>query len=886
MLRENSAVRRKIIFVNFLFIIVGLTSVLTTLALYQGVKFQENNYLRLKHATMLSEVIRWRYHYQIDKYAEHGVLMEIERLLTQLQDQASDCIKLTNGFDRLVLYSFGAKQAMKICESDLLAVGQVLEAIQLRRSELLEHEKLDLTLRHLAEHMQDDATRFGTLISKSVRNLFLVTLGLTIIASLICISLCTSILSKFWQHLSHVQKLEAQAEHERNELQFIFDNIPSGVICKDESGQIVNANAAAAEQMSQTIESLVGTNIKNYPNCHLSYQGDIKDHELTQTNMLIEQRKANADNKYWTVEIRPFQNGSRTLVVSTDVTEFEKQRQALELSKHALEAEKAFADRIIHSHPSMIVGLNRDGIVRFANPQTLKLTDYDQDKLIGQCWWKLLFPDELAVQIPLKNLDDFVQQMRDKGCLLTLETAIGVHRDILFSVIDYSGASGNDEEVIIVGLDVTEAEAMHRALQKAKAEAEAASSAKTEFLANISHEFRTPLNGVIGGLDLIQQSGSLDTEQQTLLKHCMQASEHLNQLLGDLIDLATVEAGRLELECTTFKLEQLGEEIVKAHQEKINQLSLGVKIQLFTQGDTSTIVRGDVTRLKQIINNLLHNAIKFTGEASTVNLLIHAATDGCDDPDRLLYEVSVADKGVGIPESKLETVFESFSQVDTGTTRRYGGTGLGLALCTRLTRLMGAKLSVESIVGQGTRFSLSGTFEIAKATISDDVRFTTENIIAAQIDLSKEDEDISFHVLLVEDNPTNVAVARRMLEKMGHSVEVASDGQMAVDMLVASPNLYSIVLMDVQMPVMDGVEATLRLHAQFGPEALPPIVALTANVRQEEIRRYKACGMLGCISKPIRRDVLKRTVALFGRLDQAKKATKQMMLESSTSRRT
>ncbi len=394
--------------------------------------------------------------------------------------------------------------------------------------------------------------------------------------------------------------------------------------------------------------------------------------------------------------------------------------------------------------------------------------------------------------------------------------------------------------------DITDHKRDQQRLLAAKEQADAANRAKSEFLANMSHEIRTPLNGIMGTLYYLQTT-SLNSDQKQFIDMAMTSAGRLTRLLADILDISRIEAGKLEIIDGEFDLQGLSDGVAELF--AVTARAKGIALHCALRPGTPQFLRGDEARLRQILFNLVGNALKFT-DRGRVDLEISPLEPCRRGQWRLLFEVS--DTGIGIPEERLHTLFEPFSQGGFDPLRNDQGVGLGLSIVRRIVDLMGGTLALESRLGQGTRVRVELPFKAIPAL---------EPLHESRQAVDPGDDGQGLNLLLAEDNPVNRLALQRLLEGAGHSVTAAENGRRVLELLAAQD--FDCILMDVQMPIMNGVEAThaIRSATHLGEKRAVPIIALTAYAMVGDRERLLSAGMNAYLAKPVDFQELKNVLA-------------------------
>jgi signal transduction histidine kinase/CheY-like chemotaxis protein len=396
-------------------------------------------------------------------------------------------------------------------------------------------------------------------------------------------------------------------------------------------------------------------------------------------------------------------------------------------------------------------------------------------------------------------------------------------------------------------LDITEIKVAEFEIIKAKEKAEKAAKVKARFLSNMSHELRTPLNAIIGTSNILLQEDYLHTQRESfdVLKH---SSEHMLQLVNDILDLSKLEAGKMELEKIPFNLKDFMSRVTAPFQKSGKS---DIEVELVVDPALDLEIISDETRLLQIMNNLLSNAVKFTNKG---RITVTARVDKNENNEITVF-FAVEDTGIGIPQNKIKQIFDSFTQADTETTRKYGGTGLGLAICKYLVVKMGGEINVDSEQGRGSKFYFTVTFNV-----------NTQKAYVNEESLKQLNSLEGIRVLLAEDNPINMLVAKRFLQKWKLTVDEATNGLEAVEQY--NKHHYDLLLIDLEMPEMDGIEVAAYIRKQNQDI---PIVAFTAAVYDDMQTDLLTKGFTEFIPKPFRPEDLHKKILQLTAYDQLQK---------------
>jgi PAS domain S-box-containing protein len=626
----------------------------------------------------------------------------------------------------------------------------------------------------------------------------------------------------------------------------VVDSLDDGYFEVDLSGTFTAVNATYCRLTGREAHELVGTNFRSLlrddARAQIAYD---TFHAVFLTGQPVKAfsarfRRKDGSRRFVEQSITLKRDGEGRPVgfrcIARDCTERRLEAERMRLSE---ERYRAILEQIEDGY--FEIDLSRDGHYEFVNDAFCRISGHSRQELIGQPYAS--FHDEATAERlfaayhqvyltgqPLKAIE-YALPARDET-IRYVEESVSLRKDAVGAIVGFMG----------IRRDCTARKIVEQEIAKAKEAAEAASQAKSEFLANMSHEIRTPMNGIIGMTELALDTG-LTPYQQDCLSTVRSSAQALLTILNDILDFSKIESRKLVLEQIPFALQDVLHETIKPFVPAAHHKGLAIVGEIAP--DIPPLLLGDPTRLRQVLTNLIGNAIKFTERGGiTVSARHEARADG---GSRL--HLAVADTGIGIPAGKQTAIFEAFRQADGSTTRRFGGTGLGLAISSTLVQMMESEIRVESTPGQGSTFSF--VLDLDRPGDASMVAESTVPAAAIRPAARRHSGTVQVkRVLLAEDNLVNQKVAVGLLSKRGHAVTVAGNGRQAIDAL--AEQAFDVVLMDVQMPEMGGFEATAIVRErEKATGAHAWIVAMTAHAMAGDRARCLAAGMDDYIAKPV-----------------------------------
>jgi PAS domain S-box-containing protein len=617
-------------------------------------------------------------------------------------------------------------------------------------------------------------------------------------------------------------------------LDTLIQTSPIGILMHDEDRTVTIVNPAFCETFGYTREDCIGRKLEDlvlYPDGEEVFWENYRQIRDGAVVHRVVKRRAK-DGRLLDVELH-----ARQLIIDgeyrgafglyQDITGRVQAEAALRNSEELFR-------RLAEASPIGIFRGDKDGQPLYGNEKLKQITGIPADQALA--WAEYIHPDDRAAVLAnwanaLSRGGSLEHQHRWKkpdGEVVWLSAhSRPIH-----------GPDGSVQGYVGVVEDITAAREAHERLREAKEAADAANRAKSEFLANMSHEIRTPMNGVIGMTGLLLET-TLTGEQREFAETIRSSGQALLRIINSILDFSKIDAGKLTLETIDFRLYDTVGDIVRMFAAEAQSKSIPIICRFGP--DVPAEVRGDSGRFRQVLTNLIGNALKFS-ESGEVRVDISRADEAL--PATVL-RVTVADQGIGIAPVSLSKLFSPFTQADTSTTRKYGGTGLGLAIARRIVESMGGEIGVQSELGAGSTFWFTVPFEAPAGPAALPVEFSA----VADFALAAPATNPPARILLAEDNPVNQKVALLQLKRLGYAADAVANGREAVHAIAAQH--YDLVLMDCQMPEMDGYEATRAIRRQQNGRNKTAIVALTANARDEDRARCVAAGMDDFITKPL-----------------------------------
>lgn len=653
--------------------------------------------------------------------------------------------------------------------------------------------------------------------------------------------------------LKMADELTEQSELARLQQQSVMASIGEGLIVVDKQGMLTYLNPEGERILGWSFSEINGKEI--HPIIHYNYKEDQPCSSNTQCELINVVNSGSIYREEDDVFIQKDGSKISVSVVSSPIIKEDKVAGAVIVfqdisARKEAERELQIAANVFNNTTDSIVVTDHKGVIISVNAAFETMTGYSSAEAIGKK------PSILKSNIHdrpfyLKLWNDLLKAGLWKGEIWNRRKNGDIFVEFK-SISAITDDKNNIVQFVAIAKDITEMKKIELELEKSRDEALAASKTKSEFLAMMSHEIRTPMNSIIGMSDLLSET-NLSSEQREYVQVFRNSGENLLHLINDILDLSKAESGKMTVEEIPFDLVTTIEQIRDIFMMKTKQKGLDLKLQI--DENLSRNVIGDPKRLDQVLTNFIANAIKFT-ESGFVLITIKRCDQVNANDDTEIVQFSVEDSGIGIPEEKLELIFESFTQVDTSITRKYGGTGLGLSIAKQLIELMGGTIQTKSEVGKGSVFTFTIPFKKVLTRDKNVIHSTDHSMPHLIYEGPKR-------ILLVEDVEENRLLIKAYLSKTPFELDLAENGFEAIERVKQFH--YDLILMDMQMPIMDGYTATRKireLEINRG-ESRVPIIALTAYGLDEEVAKSMISGCDLHLTKPIKKNVLLQSIQMF-----------------------
>jgi len=659
------------------------------------------------------------------------------------------------------------------------------------------------------------------------------------------IKLLGNMISRAWNLINYQahqikshKKAELEVINQKNLMNEIFDYLPINIFTKDKDGKYIYLNKNAEESTGIKLKDAIGKTVYGiYPES-TARKLELDDLEVRKTKKpKISHHEIEVNGRERHVFtgkkiITTSENKELLIGFSVDIT------QNIQVSR-AIEDQKKFYQQIFNTVPNFIYIKNNKGKYLLVNETFAKLFNLNQEQILLK---GIINPSEFKMDEELTNTTD--NEVLESGKTIDYEESI-VFKDGTKRWYHTTKKPLPDKDGIInilgISIDITDRKNHSDELIKAK-------QTKEQFLANMSHEIRTPINGIVGMVNLLEEIPATE-EQKKYLNAIKTSSKNLQVIINDILDLSAIESGNIKFERIGFNLKSFFSTLISSFSYAAKQK--GISITLNFDPYIDKVVLGDPVRLNQVVSNLIGNAVKFTKRGFVKIYALKIS----EENNIGHFQFIVDDSGIGIPEDKIQKVFENFEQGDVAINRKYGGTGLGLAIVKQLVEAQDGSIEIHSKTGRGTKFTVNLKYEIGSEEDSDENKEAKLIVETTERDLNLS----KCKLLLVEDNEVNILYTRKILNNWECTPDEAKNGLIALEKL--KENDYDVILMDVRMPIMDGFEATKFIRSNFQPpKSDTPIIALTANAIKGDDQKCIDAGMNDYLSKPFQPETLKNKI--------------------------